>query len=180
MESNRVPVVHEAFLVGEEVLVLILPETSFSYSAAFSILTITPSSEVQIMQTWTLNCRARRDLQLWYSNFLHLTSLRSPNWARKVLLSWNPRISRDLIVAWIGLLINLLCLHNLLPQASLSLRNLLHNGLGPSFGLVALIHQRVAFSIIAIILQLFANFLQYLIMSKNKEHSRKRGYLLAK
>ena len=131
-ESWRFLGVHEASLLGQEVLVLVLPEISFPYSAAFSISTITSSSEVQIMQTLTLNCRTRRDLQLWYSNFLHLTSLMSPNWAHKVLLSWNPRISRDLIEGWIGLLINLPCLHILHTQAILSLRNLLHNGLGPS------------------------------------------------
>jgi len=110
--------VHEAFLLGEEVLVLVLPEISFSYSAAFSISTITSSSEIQIMQTQTLNCRARRDLQLWYSNFLHLTSLRSPNWAHKVLLSWNPRISRVLIGSLIGFVINLPYLHIIHPLSS--------------------------------------------------------------
>jgi len=117
--------VHEASLLGEEVLVLVLPKISFPYFAALSISTITSSSEVQIMQTRTLNCRARRDLQLSYSNFINLTSLRSPKWAHKVLLSWNPRISRDLIGGWIGLLINLPCLQFLHTQAILSLRNLL-------------------------------------------------------
>ena len=97
----------------------------------FSISIITSSSEVQIMQTPTLNCRARRDLQLWYSNLLHLTLLNSPNWAHKLLLSWNPRIFRDLIWTRIDLLIILPYLQFLHTQAIFGFQNLLNNGLGP-------------------------------------------------
>ena len=70
-------------------------KSDFPVFCTFRILTISLSSGVQIRQTRTLNCRARKDLQLWYSDFLRLTSFRSPNWAHKVLLSWkSENISR--------------------------------------------------------------------------------------
>ena len=58
-------------------------------------------------------------------DFLHLTSLKSSNWLHKVLLSWIPRVTRDLVRAWIGLEINLPCLHLPCTQAIRSFWNLL-------------------------------------------------------
>ena len=101
----------------------VFPEIQLPLLWPFSNSTITSSSEVQIMQTRTLSWRARKDLQLWYSDFLHLTSLRSPNRTRKVLLSWILRVARDLVRDWIGLEINLPYLHLPCTQAILSLWN---------------------------------------------------------
>ena len=85
--------VHEASLLGEEVEFYSFSDSYFACFAAHSNQTISPSSKFQIKQTQTLNCRARRDLQLWYSNFLHLTSLRSPKQPYNLLLSRILRIS---------------------------------------------------------------------------------------
>jgi hypothetical protein len=67
--------IHMLSLLEDGVEFLSFSDSYFARSAAFSISTITPSFEVQIRQNRSLWSRARKDLQLWYSNFLYLTSL---------------------------------------------------------------------------------------------------------